>query len=95
MAHQHSAFGSQISDGETAALRQTIGDTNLNKTDFSFVKEKRTRQHSVCGSQVSDGETAALRKTIGEKDELISKLKQLALKSKKELQDTKNKVCGR
>ena len=43
--------------------------------------------------QAADGELATLKKTLGEKDELIGKLKQLALKSKKELQDTKAKVC--
>lgn len=33
-----------------------------------------------------------LRKTVSEKDEMISKLKQLALKSKKEIQELKSKV---
>ena len=49
-------------------------------------KEEETTQ------KCSDLEVAQLKKTLTEKDELVSKLKQLALKSKKELQETKSKV---
>lgn len=50
--------------------------------------------HNFLSMQDATRELEQLKKAVTEKDEMIGKLKQLALKSKKELQEVKAKVSG-